>query len=157
MDTSTAERPGSQGKSNKSHANPIDRQHDRRRMDSTKEQQRKRRRRSGGDSKPRAKQSPHPSSRRQGGRRIARQGRRPATSAPAIEPVRQRDSGFDISLEKFFVFFGFLVGASVVLMCALDLIVAVPFSQASMVFDLGFLVSGSILLYLSWDAREGCR
>lgn len=65
--------------------------------------------------------------------------------------------GFNLSLAVLFLVSGYLVGATLVLMCGLDLLLAVPFSRVSLVFDIGFLFSGATLLYLSWNARNGCR
>lgn len=78
-------------------------------------------------------------------------------SPKPVEVVQRADSSTLITLPKFFLLCGYLVGVMLVLICALDLLIGVPFSRASMLFDVGFLISGVILLYLSWDARDGCR
>jgi hypothetical protein len=75
-----------------------------------------------------------------------------------IVPARAHEQpGFNLSLPVLFLVSGYLVGAALVLMCGLDLLLAVPFSRVSFVFDIGFLFSGAALLYLSWNARDGCR
>ena len=40
---------------------------------------------------------------------------------------------------------------------ALDLAIGVPFFRADILFDVGLLASSLILLYLSYDARDGAR
>ena len=85
-----------------------------------------------------------------------------ARRSPAATPVIQRDStNVDTSsvftLPKLFLLSGYLVGTAVVIMCAMDLALAVPFSRANTLFDVGFLFSGIALLYLSWNARDACH
>jgi hypothetical protein len=75
-----------------------------------------------------------------------------------IVPARTHEQpAFNFSLPVLFLLSGYLVGAALVLMCGLDLLLGVPFSRVSLVFDIGFLFSGAALLYLSWNARDGCR
>jgi len=75
-----------------------------------------------------------------------------------IVPARTHEQpGFNLSLPVLFLLSGYLVGAALVLMCGLDLLLAVPFSRVSLVFDIGFFFCGAALLYLSWNARDGCR
>jgi hypothetical protein len=75
---------------------------------------------------------------------------------PAVER-RPEQGGFQFTLPMLFVLSGYLVGAALVIICTLDLLLAVPFSRASLLFDIGFLFSGAALIYLSWNARDGCR
>lgn len=106
-----------------------------------------------------------PRKRQSSGQVVHRRRSRSVSATPAPTPqsphpaeiVQRADSSALITLPRFFLLCGYMVGAILVLMCALDLSLAVPFSRASMVFDVGFLISGTILLYLSWDARDGCR
>lgn len=75
---------------------------------------------------------------------------------PAVEH-RAEQASLQLSLPVLFILSGYLVGAALVIICTLDLLLAVPFSRASLTFDIGFLFSGALLLYLSWHARDGCR
>lgn len=47
---------------------------------------------------------------------------------------------------------GMVVSGLIVLAFGLDLILEIPFSGANKVADAGFLISGGILAYLSWNA-----
>lgn len=85
---------------------------------------------------------------------------------PRMEVIREsreltqveehRQAGFRFSLPMLFILFGYVVGAGLVIICGLDLLFAIPFSRVNLVFDIGFFVSGALLIYLSWDARDGC-
>jgi hypothetical protein len=66
-------------------------------------------------------------------------------------------AGINLSLPVLFILSGYVVGAALLVLCSLDLLLGVPFSRVNLVFDVGFLFSGAALLYLSWNAREGCR
>ena len=82
----------------------------------------------------------------------------PLTHAGQVAQMRPKDeTGFTFSLPMLFILSGYLVGAALVLICGLDLMFAVPFSRVNLVFDIGFLFCGATLVYLSWDARDGCR
>jgi hypothetical protein len=83
----------------------------------------------------------------------------------AVHPIRAIDSrtlGIDRetylrqSLPKLFIFSGYVVGSALAFIFALDLLFAMPFSRVSWVFDVGFVFCGAVLVYLSWNAREGC-
>ena len=75
-----------------------------------------------------------------------------------IAPPRTREQpGLNLSLPLLFLLSGYVVGAALVLIFGLDLLVGMPFSRITPVSDIGFLFSGAALLYLSWDARDGCR
>lgn len=47
---------------------------------------------------------------------------------------------------------GMVVAGLLVLVFGLDLALKIPFSQAQPMMDLGFVVSGAILGYMSWNA-----
>jgi hypothetical protein len=47
---------------------------------------------------------------------------------------------------------GMVVAGLLVLAFGLDLVLKVPFTRAQPMMDLGFVVSGGILGYLSWNA-----
>ena len=125
-----------------------------RRTHSTKKQLRKDRRRPIGETNLQAKPSTYPSSRQHRRKGVARQHSSPTPSVPTVEPRHQKDSSPNITLERIFLLSGFLTGTALIVMSALDLIVNIPFYGASVLFDIGFLISGAILLYLSWDARR---
>jgi len=75
-----------------------------------------------------------------------------------IPPARAFDQrGFNLSLPVLFLLSGYVVGAALVLIFGLDILVGVPFSRVTLFSDIGFLFSGAALLYLSWNARDGCR
>jgi hypothetical protein len=67
------------------------------------------------------------------------------------------EAGIDLSLPVLFILSGYLVGAALCVLFGLDLLLGVPFSRVSLVFDIGFLFCGATLLYNSWDARDGCH
>lgn len=84
--------------------------------------------------------------------------RRQLSPAPGEIPVSvARSPGVNFSLSKLFLLSGFFVGATLVVICALDMVLGVPLFGASTVFDAGFLFSGALLLYLSWNARDEWR
>jgi hypothetical protein len=68
-----------------------------------------------------------------------------------------REAGINLSLPVLFILSGYLVGAALCVLFGLDLLLGVPFSRVSLIFDIGFLFCGAALVYLSWDARDGCR
>jgi hypothetical protein len=73
-------------------------------------------------------------------------------------PARTFDQrGLNLSLPVLFLLSGYVVGAALVLSFGLDILVGVPFSRVTLLPDIGFLFSGAALLYLSWNARDGCR
>lgn len=69
------------------------------------------------------------------------------------QPVRAR---VRFSLELLFILCGYAVGSLLALMSLMDLCVGVPFYKASVLFDSGLLFASTILLYLSYDAQDGC-
>ncbi len=52
---------------------------------------------------------------------------------------------------------GMVVAGLLVVVFGLDLILGVPFDGASIPMDAGFLVSGLILGYMSWDAFRSAK
>lgn len=64
-------------------------------------------------------------------------------------------TGFRLSLPVFFLICGCVTGATLALLTLFDLTIGAPFYRASVLFDLGLLVGSLILLYLSYDARDG--
>jgi hypothetical protein len=82
----------------------------------------------------------------------------PRLHAEQIAPMqRKEEAGLNLTLPMLFVLSGYVVGAVIAVICALDILFAVPFSRVNLVFDFGFLFCGASLVYLSWDARDGCR
>lgn len=55
------------------------------------------------------------------------------------------------ALEESFVYLGFAVSLGLIAITGSDLLTGFPFKSASLLFDWGFLVSGFIMLGLSWD------
>lgn len=82
-----------------------------------------------------------------------------ASSSPSattgVHPHRTAHSGF--TLEKAFTIFGFVVGGLVALLFGIDLALGIPFQRPTLVCDLGFLVSGALLVYLSSDVLRDQR
>jgi hypothetical protein len=52
---------------------------------------------------------------------------------------------------------GMVVAGLVALVFALDLAIGIPFSKASMMMDVGGIIAGLLLGYLSWDAMQDVR
>lgn len=52
---------------------------------------------------------------------------------------------------------GMVVGAVVGLMFALDLAIQFPFGRRVPMMDIGFLICGAILAYLSWSAMRDAK
>jgi hypothetical protein len=52
---------------------------------------------------------------------------------------------------------GMVVAGLITLLFALDLLLNIPFSGASMMMDIGFLICGLVLGYLSWNAFRDSR
>jgi len=75
-------------------------------------------------------------------------------AVPQSDRQARSESGFNLSLPKLFLLSGYLIGGALVLMSALDLLIAVPFYGANAVFDVVLMFAGFLLLYLSWDARD---
>jgi hypothetical protein len=75
----------------------------------------------------------------------------------AAVAIERQAPAVTISLATLFLGFGYLIGGALTAICAADLIFSVPFSRVNLVFDVGFLACGLMLLYLSWNARDGCR
>ncbi|NNE00787.1 MAG: hypothetical protein HKN47_26015 [Pirellulaceae bacterium] len=56
--------------------------------------------------------------------------------------------------EKAFTLSGLLVGLTLVIVCGLDLAFAWPYQQASKAYDITFLLSGIVMLWLTWDVAK---
>jgi len=52
---------------------------------------------------------------------------------------------------------GLIVAALVVVLFVADLIAGFPFQRVSLAADVGFIVSGLIVAYLSWSIMERAR
>ena len=52
---------------------------------------------------------------------------------------------------------GMVVAGLLVIAFGVDLAIGIPFAQASKVTDAGFVVSGAILAYLSWNALRDSK
>ncbi len=50
--------------------------------------------------------------------------------------------------------FGIIFGVIAAVMFALDLVLGLPFGRPSTTLDIGFIVSGLFLAYLSWSAKS---
>ncbi len=61
------------------------------------------------------------------------------------------------SVPALLVSVGYIVGAILAILFALDLAIGMPFSRASVVFDASALLCGTTLIYLSWDAWDAVR
>lgn len=61
------------------------------------------------------------------------------------------------SLPLMFLIGGYAVGFLLALVSLQDLALGVPFYRASALYDIGLFVASAILLYLSYDARDGVR
>lgn len=73
----------------------------------------------------------------------------PSAALPPTPTSRRTSPGF--ALEKMFTVLGLTVGALMAILFGIDLATALPFHRASLVCDVGFLVSGALLVYLSLD------
>ncbi len=60
----------------------------------------------------------------------------------------------DFGLEKLFTVFSFLTAVSLVFICGPDLLLARPFKAASPIFDVTFLLSGLVMLGLTWSVAK---
>jgi hypothetical protein len=60
-------------------------------------------------------------------------------------------------MSKAMTIFGMIVSGAIVLVFAIDWLVGIPFSTADWRMNLGALIAGSILGYLSWDALRAAR
>jgi hypothetical protein len=49
---------------------------------------------------------------------------------------------------------GMVIAGLLVLVFGLDLLLKIPFGREDLMMDLGFVVSGAILGYLSWNAMS---
>jgi hypothetical protein len=47
---------------------------------------------------------------------------------------------------------GMLIAILILLIFTLDLAISIPFGRASRAMDIGLMICGAILLYLSWSA-----
>ena len=55
-------------------------------------------------------------------------------------------------MAKAMSFFGMGVGALLAVVFGLDMAIGVPLGGANFMMDIGFLIAGLILAYMSWDA-----
>ncbi len=60
-------------------------------------------------------------------------------------------------MSKVLTIVGMVVAGLVGLVFVLDLAVSIPFDRASVVMDIGALISAGLLGYLSWDALRDVR
>ena len=98
---------------------------------------------------------------------IARQKNRPqllrrVTPSSATVPTtrRKRSKSLDWSCPPMMLYFSLLMGVGNVSIHGLDLLIAWPFHQASVMYDVVFLICGAILAGMSWHtykAREKYR
>jgi hypothetical protein len=52
---------------------------------------------------------------------------------------------------------GLIVGGLITLTFALDLLLTFPFDRAMPMMDIGFMVCGGVLAYLSWNAMRDVK
>lgn len=78
------------------------------------------------------------------------------TGVPQDAVSAQPQRAFDISLARLFVWCGYLVGAVVAAICALDLAVGWPFETVQPLFDVGHFLCAAMLLYLSHNSHREC-
>ncbi len=57
-------------------------------------------------------------------------------------------------MAKAMSFFGLGVGALLALVFGLDMTIGIPLGGANSMMDIGFLIGGLILAYMSWDALK---
>lgn len=57
-------------------------------------------------------------------------------------------------MAKAMSFFGMGVGALLAVVFGLDMVLGIPLGRASTMMDIGFLIAGLILTYMSWDALK---
>lgn len=76
-----------------------------------------------------------------------------ATESSTLVPRQQIGS----PMSKVLTIVGMVVAGLVALLFILDLAIGIPFSQASMLMDVGGLIAAGVLGYLSWDALQDTR
>lgn len=79
----------------------------------------------------------------------------PSSVLPPTPASRRTSPGY--VLERTFTVLGITVGALLAILFGIDLATALPFYRASLVCDVGFLVSGTLLVYLSLDVLRDQR
>ena len=67
---------------------------------------------------------------------------------------RRRPRPIDWSGPALMVYFSFMMGVASVLLHGLDLLIAWPFHQASIMYDIVFLICGAILAGMSWHTHK---
>lgn len=58
---------------------------------------------------------------------------------------------------KALCFFGIIFGGLAVVLFGLDLAIKMPFGRPSWILNVGFIVSGLILIYTGWMTQKGLR
>ena len=58
----------------------------------------------------------------------------------------------ELEMAKALTVLGMLVAILILLIFTLDLAISIPFGKASLAMDIGLVICGAILLYLSWSA-----
>lgn len=58
----------------------------------------------------------------------------------------------ELEMAKALTVLGMLVAILILLVFTLDLAISIPFGKASLAMDIGLIICGAILLYLSWSA-----
>ena len=79
------------------------------------------------------------------------------SALPTVESQRDREPSFEITPPGLFLFWGYLTGVTLLMFAVFDLLLGIPFYNASQMFDFGLLFSAAILLYMSWDTSTERR
>lgn len=88
----------------------------------------------------------------------ARESRPAVTTSPLFRPQPvARSSGSGFSIEKAFVWLGFVVALALVALFGVDLACAWPFHRYMPIAEAVFAGCGAVLGYLSWDAYRDLR
>ena len=82
---------------------------------------------------------------------------RPVPIESAARSEQRIQAAVRLSLPLLFLIGGYAVGFFLALISLLDLALGVPFYRASALYDTGLFVASVILLYLTYDARDGVR
>ena len=70
------------------------------------------------------------------------------------KPQRLRSRSWDWSGPALMVYFSFMMGIASVILHGLDLLIAWPFHQAAISYDIVFLICGAVLAAMSWHTYK---
>ena len=77
--------------------------------------------------------------------------REETTATPSRPSSRPQPSRAQFDVRMAFTIFGFSVAAMLIILFSLDLVMAVPFRQVSLLMDVSYVFCGIILAGLSWS------